>query len=140
MAELKTQPTDADVEEFIASVPNPRRRDDCRAVVELMREVTGQEPVMWGPRMIGFGRYRYRYATGREGDWPLAAVSPGARALSIHIMAGFSEYGDLLDRLGPHRAGVSCLYVTNLSKVDAAVLREMVARSVADVAARYGDG
>jgi hypothetical protein len=133
LAELKTRPNEKSVEEFLAAV-DPGRQEDCRALVELMREVTGEEPVMWGPSIIGFGSYHYRYASGREGDWFLTGFSPRKRDLTLYIMAGFSKYEELLARLGKHKKGKSCLYVKKLADVDPAVLRELVERSVAHVA------
>ena len=130
MAELKTQKNDASVEEFLDGVEDEGKRRDCWALVELMREVTGDEPVMWGNSIVGFGSYHYTYASGREGDWMLTGFSPRKQALTLYIMSGFSEYESLLDRLGKHRTGKSCLYVKSLEDVDASVLRELVERSV----------
>ncbi len=137
MAELKTKPNEASVESFLSSVENEARRRDAFAALELLKSVTGEEPVMWGGSIVGFGSYHYRYASGREGDWPLAGFSPRKRALTIYIMAGFRGCDELMARLGKHRAGKSCLYVAKLEDIDMAVLRELVERSVAEVSARY---
>ncbi|HZN18032.1 MAG TPA: DUF1801 domain-containing protein [Micromonosporaceae bacterium] len=126
MAELKTQRNEADVEEFLAAVPDPQRRADAQAVCRLMTEVTGEQPVMWGDSIVGFGSYRYRYATGREGDWPAVGLSPRKQALTIYVSEGFDAYEELLARLGPHRTSRSCLYVKRLSDVDEQVLRRLV--------------
>lgn len=138
MAEPKTQATTASVADFLAAVPDPDRRADCLAVTELMRAVTGVEPEMWGPSIVGFGRYRYRYASGREAEWPLAGFSPRKQNLTLYVMAGFDGEDALLARLGKHTTGKSCLYLKRLADVDRAVLRELVERSVAHVRATNG--
>jgi len=104
-----------------------------------MREVTGCEPKMWGPSIVGFGRYHYKYESGREGDWPLTGFSPRKQALTVYIMAGFRRYEELLDRLGKHKTGKSCLYLKRLEDVDLEVLRELVHESVEQVAERYAE-
>ena len=129
MAENKTQKTGASVEEFLASVENKRRREDGLTLLEMMREITGLEPDMWGPSIIGFGDYHYRYESGREGDMFLTGFSPRKQSLSLYIMAGFEGYDDLLGRLGKHRKGASCLYINKLADVDMGVLRELVRES-----------
>lgn len=137
MAENKTQPTDADVDAFIDAVENDRRREDSRALLDLMRDVTGEEPVMWGPSIVGFGQYHYRYESGREGDWFLAGFSPRKSNLVVYVMSGFPRHAELMEKLGKHRTGSSCLYVNKLDDVDLDVLRELVRRSVEHVAASY---
>ena len=134
MAEPKTRPTDADVGAFLESVADERRRDDAKAVCRLMQEVTGEEPVLWGTGIVGFGSVRLRYASGRELDWPVTGFSPRKTATTVYLMDGFEERSDLLARLGPHSTGKSCLYLKRLSDVDLAVLRELVAESVRHVA------
>ena len=130
MAENKTQKTGASVDEFMASVSNARRREDGLALLEMMKDVTGLEPEMWGPSIIGFGEYHYRYESGREGDMPLIGFSPRSKSLSIYLVPGFQQHdGALLSRLGKHSTGVSCLYVNKLVDVDTDVLRELIARS-----------
>ena len=131
MAELETKESEASVEAFLASVPDEQQRADARAVCALMGEVTGQPPKMWGKSMVGFGRYHYRYASGREGDWFVVGFSPRKRDLTLYIMPGFRAYEGLLAKLGKHKTGKSCLYLKRLSDVDGAVLRELVTRSVA---------
>src|SRR5688572_807272 len=120
--EPKTTRTDASVAEFLGAVPDPQRRADAEEVCELMREVTGHEPAMWGPSIVGFGQYRYRYASGREGVWPAVGLSPRKQALTLYISEGFDEYAELMARLGPHTIGKSCLYIKRLSDVDTDVL------------------
>lgn len=137
MSDLKTRPTASSVDAFIDAVDDERKRTDCRVVADLMAEITGAEGVMWGPSIVGFGNYRYRYASGREGDFFEAGFSPRKRALTIYVMAGFAEYDDLLARLGKHSTGKSCLYVKRLADIDLDVLREMLIRSVAYIRAKY---
>jgi hypothetical protein len=130
-SENKTQKTDASVTAYLDSVENERRRQDGYALLEMMREETGEEPAMWGDSMVGFGSYHYKYESGREGDMMAVGFSPRKQALSVYIMPGFKdpEYEALLSRLGKHRTGASCLYINKLSDVDQDVLRQMVARS-----------
>ncbi len=131
MAELKTQPTDADVGAFLDEVANARRREDARTVCEMMQNITRREPVLWGTSIIGFGTYTYKYANGKTGDWPLTGVSPRKQALTVYVMSGFAEYDALLEQLGPHKTGRSCLYIRNLDKVDQKVLARLIRKSVA---------
>lgn len=139
MSDLKTTPNDDDVEAFLASVEHDRRREDCRAVVEMMRDVTGVEPRMWGPSIIGFDSYHYVYDTGREGDWFITGVSPRKGSLTLYIMPGFERYEGLMERLGKHKTGRSCLYVNTLDDVDPDVLRELVEESVRYMREKYHD-
>ena len=134
MAEAKTKPTAESVDAFIGRVADERRRNDCRAVLDLMADVTGEAPVMWGPSIIGFGRYRYRYQSGHEGEWPITGFSPRKQDLTLYITPGFQEWSDLMPRLGKYKTGKSCLYIKKLSDVDMDVLRALVERSVARMA------
>ena len=136
MAENKTQKTGASADGFLAAVQHPRRREDSRVLLQMMREVTGLEPEMWGPSIIGFGDHHYRYESGREGDIFLVGFSPRKQSLSLYLSAGFAEYDALLAALGKHRKGASCLYVNKLADIDLDVLRELVARSFAHVNSR----
>lgn len=131
MSELKTQRTDADVDAFLGAIETPQRQADCRQLVQLMQEVTGEAPAIWGTSIVGFGRYHYRYRSGREGAWFLTGFAPRKPNLTLYIMSGFDEYDGLMARLGKHTTGISCLYVKKLSDLDLDVLRELVARSVA---------
>ena len=137
MSDLKTRPTASSVDAFIDAVDDENKRADCRVVARMMAEITGAEGVMWGASIVGFGDYHYRYASGREGDFFEAGFSPRKRALTIYVMAGFSEYEDLLGALGKYTTGKSCLYVKRLSDVDLDVLREILTRSVAYIRAKY---
>ncbi len=138
MAEPKTTETDADAVAFLTGIANERRRADAGVVAGIMSRVTGEAPRMWGGSIVGFGRYDYTYESGRSGTLCLTGLSPRARALSIYIIPGFAAYGDLMDRLGPHKTGKSCLYITNLDKIDTDVLEELIRRSVADMRQKYG--
>ena len=130
MAELKTKPTDESVEAFLNSVENEKKRVDSFEIMNLMREVTGSEPQMWGDSIVGFGRYQYKYASGREGEWFLVGFSPRKQNLTLYIMSGFEEYDRLLDELGKYKTGKSCLYINKLEDVDREKLRELVKKSV----------
>jgi hypothetical protein len=129
MAELKTQPTTASVEAFLNNVPDEKKRADAFRVLELMRQETGEEPVMWGESIVGFGTYRYTYASGRSGDWLLTGFSPRKANLTLYIMGGLDRYEDVLGRLGKFTTGKGCLYIKRLSDVDETALRELVRRS-----------
>jgi hypothetical protein len=133
MAELKTQPHDGSVGAFLESVESQRRREDAFTVLDLMKRVTGEEPVMWGPSIIGFGSYHYKYESGREGDWFVAGFSPRKQSLTLYIMGGFSKHGELMSRLGKHKTGKGCLYINKLDDVDMEVLEELVRSSVEHV-------
>jgi len=130
MAELKTKPTDASVEAFLNSVEPEKKRQDSFAILELMREVTGEEPIMWGSSIIGFGSYHYKYASGREANWMLVGFAPRKQALTLYIMSGFEGYDELMANLGKHKTGKSCLYINKLDDVDRDTLRELVRQSV----------
>jgi hypothetical protein len=137
MAENKTQPTNADVASFLAQVPDPKRREDAQTLCRLLRDATGEEPVMWGGSIVGFGRYHYRYDSGREGDAPLVGFSPRSKELVLYLECAGDWRGDLFQRLGRHRAGKSCLYIKSLAEVDANVLRDLVRRSLAVTREKY---
>lgn len=129
MAENKTRPTTESVQKFLDAVENERKREDGYTILRLMQEITGEAPVMWGPSIVGFGKYHYKYESGREGDAPLTGFSPRAQSLTLYIMAGFEGEDVLLSKLGKHKTGKSCLYVNKLADVDMDVLRELVRRS-----------
>ncbi len=133
MTEPKTVPTDASVDDFLAAVDDPQRRGDAQALCALMREVTGVEPVMWGPSIVGFGRYHLRYASGRELDWPAVSFSPRRQSLTLYVSREGSEQAELLGRLGKYTTSKACLYVKRLSDVDVGVLRAIVANAFAEI-------
>ncbi len=126
MAELKTQPNDQRVEDFLNSVADDTKLQDSFTILELLKQETGLEPVMWGDSIIGFGTYHYKYASGRQGEWFLTGFSPRVRNLTLYIMSGFDEYDDLLNKLGKHSTGKSCLYIKQLADIDLEVLKELV--------------
>lgn len=137
MSGNKTVPTDADPRAFVESIEHKGRREDALALLDLFRRVTGYEPQMWGPSIVGYGRYHYKYESGREGDFLLTGFSPRKAAMTIYIMPGFKKYGEQLERLGKHRHSVSCLYISRLSGIDTGVLEEIVSDSVARMKAMY---
>ncbi len=137
MAELKTRANDADVSGFLNSVEEEQQRGDCIRLLEMMSEVTGRAPKMWGTSIVGFGTYHYIYASGREGDWPIIGFSPRKQNISIYIMSGFGSYDSLLKKLGPHKIGKSCLYVKKLADIETDVLRELAGSSVAYMRQNY---
>ena len=137
MAELKTKENEQSVDAFLDGVADEGKRRDCRTVLELMKDVTKAEPKMWGSSMVGFGRYRYKYASGREGDWFLTGFAPRKQSLTLYIMPGFGRYGALLEKLGKFKTGKSCLYIKKLEDVDLPTLRELVALSAKHIAQTY---
>jgi hypothetical protein len=137
MSVPKTKPTDVSVESHIAAVANEEQRNDAKTLVAIMRKVTKQEPRMWGPSIVGFGSYHYKYASGHEGDSALAAFAVRGREIVVYIAVGFDGRDDLLAKLGKHKTGKVCVYIRRLANVDLKVLETLVARSVADMKRRY---
>jgi hypothetical protein len=137
MAETRTKFTGASVDAFIDAVRDARKRDDSRELIAMMRRITGEEPRMWGPTIVGFGNYHYKYESGHEGDAPVAGFSPRKAALSIYLMPEFEKNQDLMKRLGKYTAGKACLYVKKLDDIDRGVLQELVERSVEWVRKEY---
>ena len=130
MAELKTKQTNASVDKFLNQISDQTRREDCFKVVKMMEEITGEKPKMWGPSIVGFGMYHYKYASGREGDWPITAFSPRKKDLTIYIMPGFENYPELMEKLGKHSTGKSCLYIKQLSDIHVPTLKKLIRQSV----------
>ena len=137
MSENKTKPNDANVLTFLSAVEPERRRVDALRLNEIFREVTGFEPVMWGASIVGYGSYHYVYKSGREGDFLATGFSPRKTSLTIYIMPGYADFGDILKRLGKHRTGRSCLYINRLDAVDEDVLRELIAAGLRDLGTRW---
>lgn len=133
MTANKTRPEATDPRAFLATVEPARRRQDGARLLDFFQEVTGFEPVMWGPSIVGFGRYHYVYDSGRAGDFLATGFSPRKSALSIYIMPGYRDYGAILARLGRHKLGKSCLYVNKLDDIDMDVLAELVRAGLADL-------
>lgn len=130
MAELKTQPTDVPVEDFLNSLEDAKKREDCRVLSQIMEKATGAKGLMWGESIVGFGQYRYKYASGRTGDWPLVGYSPRKQNLTLYLISGFADYDDLLKRLGKYKTSVACLYLKKLADIDLDVLQELINKSV----------
>ena len=137
MAELKTKPTGKSPEEFLNSVADEKKREDSFTILNLMKEVTNAEPKMWGPSIIGFGDYRYKYKSAREIDWFLTGFSPRKQNLTLYIMPGFSRYEELMSKLGKYKTGKSCLYISKLEDVDIQILRELIKQSVEYLQKKY---
>ncbi len=137
MAELKTKPTNVDVETFIDSIEDEQKRDDARTLMRIMTDVVGETPQMWGPSIVGFGTYHYVYPTGREGDWMLTGFSPRKQAMTLYIMSGFETQMKLMDKLGKYKTGKGCLYLKKLSDVDEDILKELIRNSIDIVRKRY---
>ena len=137
MSALKTKPTKVSPESHIAALANEEQRNDAQRLVALMRRVTRQEPRMWGPSIIGFGSYHYRYASGHEGDSALAGFAVRGREFVVYTADGFEGRDELLANLGKIRTGKVCVYIRRLADVDLKVLEELVIRSVADTKSRY---
>lgn len=127
--ELKTKETSADVDGFLAKLPGPVAAD-CRTIAALMRKATGEEPRMWGTSIVGFGRYHYQGASGREGEWMVTGFSPRKTNLSLYILSGLDEETALLEKLGKHTTGKGCLYLKRLSEVDIKVLERLIVKGV----------
>ena len=137
MSVLKTKPTRVSAASHIAAIANEEQRNDAQTLVALMRRVTRQEPRMWGPSILGFGSYHYKYASGHEGDSALTGFAARGRELVVYIAEGFEGRDDLLAKLGKHKTGKVCVYIRRLANVDLKVLETLVARSVADTKRRY---
>jgi hypothetical protein len=137
MAENKTKPTDASVDDYIAERGSDEQRADCRTLIRLLEKATRQAPKMWGPSIVGFGSYRYNYESGRAGEAPLASFAIRGRELVLYLVPRHDEQKSLLSRLGPHKMGKSCLHFKRLADLDASVLQKLVASSVADMRQRY---
>ena len=130
MAENKTKATIASVTEFINSIEDRQKRADVRKVAAIMRRVTGKRAKMWGPSIVGYGTYHYKYESGREGDCMITGFSPRRQALTVYILAGFGRFDTLMGKLGKYKTGKSCLYIKRLSDVDEKVLEKLIDRSV----------
>jgi len=137
MAVNKTKPTKLSVAAFIDALAEPTRRADAKALVKLMQSAAGEKPKMWGPSIIGFGSYHYRYESGREGDMPVVAFSPRKAATVLYGLIGFSKAAALLARLGKHTTGKGCLYIKKLADVDHHVLEALVAKALAAKCAQH---
>lgn len=137
MADLKTQPTDVLVSDYIAQVTPDVRRRDAQELDRMFRDITGWTPQMWGPSMIGYGRYDYTYDSGHSGSMLATGFAPRKANLVLYIMPGYANFGPILDRLGPHKMGKSCLYLTRLARVDTDALSDLIRAGLADLGKRW---
>lgn len=137
MAELKTKPNNQSVDDFLHAIPDVNAKQDCLQICNLMQQVTGQEPQMWGTGIVGFGSYHYKYSTGQEGDWMLTGFAPRKQNLTLYFMSGFEPLAPMLNKLGKYKTGKSCLYINKLSDIDEEVLKEMLAASVQWLKEKY---
>lgn len=140
MSGNKTLPTDVDPADFLAGVDHPRRQEDGFTLLELMTRVTGLKPVMWGPSIIGYGQYHYRYDSGREGDFFFCGFSPRKANMSLYFTPGYGTYDDYIQRLGKVKTGASCVYVNKLADIDLDVLEDLTAACVRYMQERYPEG
>ncbi len=144
MAELKTQPTEVSVDNFLANTCEPQRLIDCQKLVQIMTTMTNQAPQMWGSSIVGFGKYHYVYSSGKEADWLAVGFSPRKANITIYIMTGFGDYMDesdetkeLMSKLGKYKTGKSCLYVKRLEDIDLEVLKQLIRRSLEILKEKY---
>jgi len=140
MGDNKTRPTRASVTAFMAAIGDRQMRADAKKVAAMMRRATGKRATMWGPSIVGYGSYHYRYASGREGDFMITGFSPRKQALTIYVMPGFRRFEDLMSKLGKYKTGKSCLYIRRLADVDEAVLERLIGESVRYMRAHYETG
>ncbi len=133
MAEAKTKPTNASVADFLNRITDADRRADCFEVAKIMEGITGEKPKMWGPSIVGFGTYHYKYASGREGDWPVTGFSPRKKDLTLYLMMGFAKHEELMQKLGKHSSAKSCLYIKRLSDIHAPTLKKLIKTSVKEL-------
>ena len=138
MAELKTKATKASVTSFLDGVKDKQKRADCKAIGKMMREATGKRPKMWGPSIVGYDQYDYKYKSGQSGTWPIVGYSPRAQNITVYIMPGFSKFKPLLKKLGKHKHAKSCLYIKRLSDVDEQILARLIKASVREMRRIYG--
>ena len=137
MAENKTKKTEQSPQNYIANISDDARRADCQSIIEMMAEISGWEPKMWGASIVGFGEYHYTYESGREGDALRIGFSNRAQNISVYIMPGYQDFEDELARLGKHKKGKACLYIKRLSDVDEAVLREIIIKGLRLMEEKY---
>ena len=137
MAETKTKPTDASIDEYLASRASPEQLTDCKAIMAMCKRVTKQQPKMWGPSIVGYGSYTYTYESGHSGQACLAGFAIRGKELVVYLSAENPEQVELLAKLGKHKMGKACLYFKRLADLDATVLEALIANSVAEVKRRY---
>lgn len=135
--ENKTKQTRASVDKFIGSIKDEKIRNDCFRIIKIMESVTKEPPKMWGASIVGFGTYHYKYKSGHEGDFFLTGFSPRKQNLTLYIMSGFSKYSELLEKLGKHKTGKSCLYIKSLDDININNLKKMISESVKYMKKKY---
>ncbi len=138
MSENKTKPTEASVDDYIASRANEEQREDCAALLKLFKKITRQSPKMWGPSIVGYGSYRYTYASGHSGEAPLTGFAIRGRDLVVYLSCEDQSSGTLLAKLGKHKMGKSCLYFKRLGDLDLSVLEKLIVNSINSLKKRYG--
>jgi Domain of unknown function (DU1801) len=138
MAEQKTKQTEQSVEGFLEKVADEKVRRDCFTIIKLMQKVTGLPPKMWGPAIVGFGKYHYKYESGHEGDICVTGFSPRKANLSLYVLAGFPGQDDLLNKLGKHKTGKGCLYIKKLDDVDVDILETLIKKSFDFMKKKHG--
>lgn len=136
-AKNKTTKNEGSVKDYIATISPDQKREDCEKILDMMADLTGWEPKMWGGSIVGFGDYHYKYDSGREGDFFRVGFSSRAQNITVYIMPGYSDFEDELSRLGKHKMGKSCLYIKRLSDVDESVLKEMLEKGLNIMAEKY---
>ena len=137
MAELKTKKNENSVHDFLNAIDNEQRKSDCFELLEIMKNLTGEEAAMWGESMVGFGSYHYKYKSGREGDWFLTGFSPRKQNLTIYIMSGFEPFSAKINELGKYKTSSSCLYVKKLEDIDKKQLQHIIKKSVQLMKMKY---
>lgn len=137
MAEMKTKPTGASVDAYLASKASPEQLKDCKAIMAICKRVTKQQPKMWGPSIVGYGSYSYKYESGHSGEMCLAGFAVRGRDLVVYILQNNAEQAALLARLGKHKMGKSCLYIRRMADIDAEVLEALIAGSIAECRRRF---
>jgi hypothetical protein len=137
MPEQKTKPTSVSVERFLDQVADEQVRDDCYALTAIMKKITTAEPKMWGPSIVGFGSYHYKYESGHEGDACLTGFSPRKQNITLYVMPGATQHAALLDRLGKFKAGKGCIYIKKLADIDETVLKDLIKQSVDSLRSKY---
>jgi hypothetical protein len=137
VADIKTKPTDVKVEAFLDLVEPDWKRGEAFTLLHLMEKVTGEKGVMWGPSIVGFGKYHYKYESGHEGDMCIAGFSPRKAALVVYLLRGFDEEKELLDKLGKYKSSVACLYIKRLSDIDITILEKLIKLSIENMKKIY---
>lgn len=138
MAKIKTAPTTVKVTEFLDAIDDDKKRAEAYTLLDMFKQITRMEPVMWGPSIIGFGTYHYKYDSGREGDMLMTGFSPRAQNFSLYCMPGFDQAQGLLEKLGKYKTGKSCLYIKRLDDVDTGVLKKLIKRDFDQMVKKYG--